>query len=83
LLTKESKKKSKRFQELIDYFNGALFPEVGDDATENGMDDEEKALDDAIEQEDEGETEGKKKTEGKKETVGEKETEGENGVVSE
>jgi hypothetical protein len=55
LLTKESQKKTKRFQELINYFNAELFPKADDNGDyQEGMDDEEKALDQAIEDEEEG-----------------------------
>ena len=58
LLTKESQKKSERFQKLIDYFNQELFPEAsGDVDLQNGMADEEKELYKAIEEEEDAEDE--------------------------
>jgi hypothetical protein len=53
LLTKESRKKGERFQELISYFNHELFPEASDGNSQDDMDDEEKELDKAIEEESE------------------------------
>ena len=54
LLTKESRKKTKWFQKLIDYFNAELFPAADDNGDyRDGMVDEEKALYQAIEDEEE------------------------------
>jgi len=56
LLTKESQKKGKagqRFTNLIEYFNSNLFP--SDESSENNeMDEEERDLYQAIEEDDEG-----------------------------
>jgi hypothetical protein len=51
LLTKESQKKGKRFQELVDDFNRILFLATTDDMDpQSGMTKEEKELDKAIEE---------------------------------
>ena len=58
LLTKESRKKTKRLQKLIDYFDAELFPAADDNGDDqDGMVDEEKALYQAIEDEEEDDIE--------------------------
>jgi hypothetical protein len=55
LLTKESQKKGKHFQELVDYFNHELFPKAAE--PQGSMDNEEMELSKAIDDEDEDEEE--------------------------